>query len=410
MARHAPTWALSLLSAPYGLLGGVVFVTVPILLAGLHVSVAQQSTVLAVAASPTIWGLLLSPILDLRFSKRTYTVTLGLLSPALFFSAMLFLQHLGVLTVLLTLAMLTGFLYESAIAGWIAQISARDDYASVSGWYTIVYLGTAGTFGGLGVWLVRVLPLRAAAAVMAISMILPLLATVALPSASELSIVASRNCRTFFSTLLLGFRRKEFRLGLLVFVVPVCSFSFLFASVGDQFHASEHWVTVINGPLTSLMCAAGCLFGISVLRHISAVAAYATPGFIAALLTLSMIPAGKHLLLYSTGALLYSFLSGVTLTAFRVVLFETVGHNNPVGGTEASVLTAAANLPQRFLTAVNGFAFAHFGLNGMLADDSIWAIVSVVLLLIVLHPRIPLWRASRSSEAALDPEAGTLTS
>jgi hypothetical protein len=46
----------------------------------------------------------------------------------------------------------------------------------------------------------------------------------------------------------------------------------------------------------------------------------------------------------------------------------------------------------------------------MLADDSIWAIVSVVLLLIVLHPRIPLWRASRSSEAALDPEAGTLTS
>lgn len=45
------------------------------------------------------------------------------------------------------------------------------------------------------------------------------------------------------------------------------------------------------------------------------------------------------------------------------------------------MLTAAANIPQCFLTAMNGIAFAHFGLNGMLADDSEWPITSGVLLL-----------------------------
>ncbi len=385
MSRHSPTWALSLLSAPYGLLGGVAFVTVPILLTAMHVTVAQQATIIAIATSPTIWGLLLSPLLDLRFSKRAYTLALGVLSPAMFSAALLAMHHLVLLTIFLTAAMLLGFLYESAAAGWTAQVSTPADYGAVSGWYNIVYLGTTGGFGGLGVWLVRMLPLSAAAALLSLSMVLPLLAAIALPSAPSLNVGTNHVFRTFFHSLLIGFRRKDFRFGLLVFFLPLCSFSFLFPSVGAQFQTSERWVTAITGPLSSLVCAIGCLVGVWALRQVSAIMAYVVPGLLAALLTILLIPAPKTFLLYSAGSLLYSLLNGVSFTAFRVVLFKTIGHDNPVAGTEASVLTAAANIPQRFLTAMNGIAFTHFGLNGMLADDSAWPIASGVLLLLLMR-------------------------
>ena len=383
MSRHSPTWALSLLSAPYGLLGGVAFITVPILLTAIHVTVAQQATIIAIASSPTIWGLFLSALLDLRFSKRTYTVALGVLSPAMFFAALLAMHHLVLLTTFLTVAMLLGFLYESATAGWIAQISAPGDYGAVSGWYNIVYLGTTGGFGGLGVWLVRVLPLGVAATLLSLSMVLPLLAAIALPSVPAMNVGTNHAFQTFFHSLLAGFRRKDFRLGLLVFFLPLCSFSFLFPSVGEQFQTSERWVTAITGPLSSLVCAVGCLVRIWALKQGSAIMAYVVPGLFAALLTLLLMPAPKTFLFYSAGSLLYSLLNGVSFTAFRVVLFETIGHDNPVAGTEASVLTAAANIPQRFLTAMNGIAFAHFGLNGMLADDSAWPIASGILLIVL---------------------------
>jgi PAT family beta-lactamase induction signal transducer AmpG len=78
MRRQLPPWAMGLAIAPLGFYFGFVSTAMPILLSAKGVSVGKIAEVSAIGFSPTFWAFLLCPVLDVRFSKRTY---------ALFFAA-----------------------------------------------------------------------------------------------------------------------------------------------------------------------------------------------------------------------------------------------------------------------------------------------------------------------------------
>ena len=72
-SRHrVPVWLVGLTNLSYGLYGGVVAFAVPQLLADRHVPEATIAGLTAVAVSPGFWSFFLSPILDVRFSRRWY--------------------------------------------------------------------------------------------------------------------------------------------------------------------------------------------------------------------------------------------------------------------------------------------------------------------------------------------------
>jgi PAT family beta-lactamase induction signal transducer AmpG len=100
-----PLWILSLPVLPFGLMFGFTVVTLPQMLAAQGVPGGHIAEAVAVITSPTFWGFLLGPILDVRFRRRTYATVFALIAAlAVAFTS---LYHSNLL--LVEAAMLTGF-------------------------------------------------------------------------------------------------------------------------------------------------------------------------------------------------------------------------------------------------------------------------------------------------------------
>ena len=78
----------------------------------------------AIAFSPGFWAFLVSPILDVRFSRRWYATVLAVIASLSLVVAFLNLHHLGLLEVLLTAGFAAAYLYQSAIGGWLSAITS----------------------------------------------------------------------------------------------------------------------------------------------------------------------------------------------------------------------------------------------------------------------------------------------
>src|SRR5580700_1067617 len=114
-SRHrVPLWLMGLTNLSYGLYGGVVAFAVPQLLDARHVPESAIAGLTAVAISPGFWAFLLSPILDVHFSRRWYAVALAIIASLTLIVAFLNLDHLVVLEITLTIGFFAAYLYQSA--------------------------------------------------------------------------------------------------------------------------------------------------------------------------------------------------------------------------------------------------------------------------------------------------------
>ena len=67
---------MGLVNLPFSISGTVLLITVPQLLAARHVPEPMIASITAFALIPGFAAFVVSPILDVRFSRRTYTKTL----------------------------------------------------------------------------------------------------------------------------------------------------------------------------------------------------------------------------------------------------------------------------------------------------------------------------------------------
>ena len=68
--RIPPVWLMGLSNATLGFSTGLVFFALPQLMAAKHLPEPEIAAVTAVAMSPTFWAFVLSPTLDVRFSRN----------------------------------------------------------------------------------------------------------------------------------------------------------------------------------------------------------------------------------------------------------------------------------------------------------------------------------------------------
>jgi PAT family beta-lactamase induction signal transducer AmpG len=68
----APVWLMGLTNAGFGMYGGIIVISVPQLLNARHVPETTIAAMTAVMLSPGFWTFLVSPVLDVRFSRRWY--------------------------------------------------------------------------------------------------------------------------------------------------------------------------------------------------------------------------------------------------------------------------------------------------------------------------------------------------
>src|SRR6266849_2736532 len=77
-----PPWLIGMGTLTFGLVAGFVVTALPFLLSKAGVSVDRIATVSAVAMSPTFWAFLTTPIVDVGFTRRTYSFALAIASAA----------------------------------------------------------------------------------------------------------------------------------------------------------------------------------------------------------------------------------------------------------------------------------------------------------------------------------------
>src|ERR1700733_12316428 len=104
--RVPPVWLMGLSNSTVGLNAGIVFFVMPQLLAARHVPEARIAAITAAAMSSNFSTLLLVPMRDVRFSRRSYATFFAGLTSILIFIAVTNLHHLVVLEIALVLAVM----------------------------------------------------------------------------------------------------------------------------------------------------------------------------------------------------------------------------------------------------------------------------------------------------------------
>jgi PAT family beta-lactamase induction signal transducer AmpG len=87
---------------------------------------ATIAAMTAVMISSGFWAFLFSPVLDVRFSRRSYAAATAALAAALLVLALLNLDHLALVEGALLIGYFLANLYQSALGGWLASITAAE--------------------------------------------------------------------------------------------------------------------------------------------------------------------------------------------------------------------------------------------------------------------------------------------
>jgi len=161
---------------PFGLYGGVMLGTIPQLLAAQDVPQPDIALVTAIGLSPGFVSFVVSPILDVRLSRRTYAYVLGLATALLLFLALMSTAkaNLTVLTLLLFGGQFAVTLYSSAVGGWLGNLVHSEDEARLGAWFAIGNFGGYGATALVGILLVRALPFAIGAGILALMVLVPL--------------------------------------------------------------------------------------------------------------------------------------------------------------------------------------------------------------------------------------------
>ncbi len=387
MRRQLPPWAMGLAIAPLGFYFGFISTAMPILLSAKGVSVDEISQVSFVGFSPSFWAFLLCPILDVRFSKRTYALMFAAIAAICLGACTLLTGNIVAFEIVLTTGCTAAVMFGNAHGGWMPDVIRDHHYSQVGGTANIANLGAAGAFAALAVAVVRTMSAPAAAWLLAAMVMAPTIMLFFIPVPEQPTRGAAEVFRTFFADLYRVCKTKNCLLGLLCFLSPTACFALtnLFSSLGGDFHASEWWVTALNGPLVAAVCSLGCLAGIWICNRFPRRTVYVIAGFGGAAAALAMIWMPRTLVFFAIGVLGYNFFQGINYTAFTAFEFEIVGPGNPLASTQIALLTAASNAPISYMTRIDGHFYGKHGLDGMLAVDALSSLAVGTALLLVLR-------------------------
>jgi PAT family beta-lactamase induction signal transducer AmpG len=400
MRKQLPPWAMGLAVAPLGFYFGFISTAMPILLRSKGVSVDEISKISFLAFSPSFWAFTLCPILDVRFSKRTYALVFAAIAAVCLGASTLLTGNLTLFTIVLTIGCTATVMFGNAHGGWMPDVIQDQHYSQVGGTVNIANLGAAGAFAALAVAVVRACPAVLAAWLLGALVLAPTVMLFFIPLPTRPTRAAAEVFGNFFRDLYRVCKTRSCVLGLICFLSPTACFALtnVFSSLGSDFHASEGWVTVLNGPLVAVICSCGCLAGIWLCSRFLRRTIYVVAGFGGAAAALAMMCLPHTLEFFVGGVLAYNFFQGINYTAFSAFEYEIVGPGNPLAATQIALLTAASNAPISYMTRVDGHFYGNHGLAGMLAVDALSSIL-VGTLLLLLFRRVGLGRSKTPADA-----------
>jgi PAT family beta-lactamase induction signal transducer AmpG len=384
--RRVPLWLMGLTNCSYGLYAGIQIFALPQLLAARHVPEATIAAMSAVELSPGFWAFLLSPVLDVKFSRRWYACALALIAAGLLLVAMLNLNHIYFVEAAITLGFLSSYLYQSALGGWLSSISTHEEENSLSIWMTIGNAGGGAVMAVACGEIVSHFSVTTAAILLALIVVAPLIPFLFMPAPGPDRRLANESFGQFFSDLLALVKRREVLVALILFISPAGSFALtnFLAGLGGEYHASPRLLGLILGIGAGIAGIAGSFLFQPLSRLLALRPLYLTIGFVGSLFTLSLIALAHTPTAFTIALVGENLLQSCAITACTAITFDVIGRDNPLASTTFCFLGSMYGLPLSYMLYVDGVGYARHAAAGAFATDALCGILASLLLGVLL--------------------------
>ncbi|MBV8684012.1 MAG: MFS transporter [Caulobacteraceae bacterium] len=388
-APRLPIWVMGLAMAPFGLLGGVWAVTTPQLLASQHVPEPMIATVTALSGLPTSVGFLASPVLDVWISRRAWTLGLAVLTGLLLFAALLCHQSVLAIGAFLFLAWFSAILFAGVAGAWLSSLLPQEKRASLAAWSTVGNTGAGGLAVFIAMPLLRDLPFLAGAAVLGLAVMAPVLPLLLLEAPPPDARLSNEGLTAFLRDLRTLATRPHIVRLLILFLAPAAAFSLtnLLGGLGDQFRASERFVSTVGGAGVTVAGIIGSLLVPRLLKLTTPVRLYLLIGSVGALFTAGLLLAPHGPATFAVAMIGENAFQAAAFTASFAITFRSVGTDNPLAATQVSLLTGAGNGPITYMQILDGRAYGAAGIAGAFAFDSAVSLVACAIMALWLWRR-----------------------
>jgi MFS transporter, PAT family, beta-lactamase induction signal transducer AmpG len=391
--RFAPLWLMGLTNAVFGMYGGIMIISVPQLLSARHVPEGTIAAMTAVMISSGFWAFLFSPVLDVRFSRRFYAVATAALAAALLVLALLNLDRLAFVEAALLIGYFLANLYQSALGGWLASITAAEQQNRLSVWVTIGNIGGGGGMAVMTGELVRNLSPALAASLLGALIVLPTTVFLWMPAPGPDRRLARESFPQFFGEVASLLKRREVLTAILLFAAPAATFSLtnFLSGLGEDFHASSHFVGLVGGSGVLAAGIVGCFIFPLVEDLLPTRLLYLAIGAAGAIFTLGLILLPHTPATFAVALIGENVFQALAITASIAISFDTVGRANPLAATTYCLMISAFNIPITYMLFVDGWGYAWHGVAGGYAADGLLSLIASLLLGAFL-----MWRARRN--------------
>jgi PAT family beta-lactamase induction signal transducer AmpG len=385
-----PVWLLGMANLPFGIFGAVMLITVPQLLAARGVSEPQIAAVTAFALIPGFCAFVLSPVLDVRFSRRAYALFFALCMAICSFAALVDTTDLAMLRVLLFVGFIAGVLFNGALGGWLGSVIGDDSDSAMGAWFTVANIGGFGVMAVLAILLLRDLPAPLGAALLALFMLAPTIIFLFIPAPPSDRRLAAESYAAFGRDILALLRRKTVLRALLLFAMPTAAFALTnqLGGLGNVYGASENFVSLVAGFGVTIAGVIGSLAVPRIAKRFSPRLLYLLIGSTGAIFTLCLIALPRSPLIFAVAMIGENVFQSASFSTQFGIIFDSVGRNNPLAATQFAFLTAAGSFPIAYMQAIDGAAYASGGLAGSYLVDAGLSLGACMLLL----PLVISWR------------------
>lgn len=385
--RLPPIWLMGMTNATFGLMGGFDVVTVPEMLAAQGVPGGRIAAITAAILSPGFFVFAVSPMLDVRFSRRGYALFFAALTAVAVAFTATHTQPAGRLEAVMTFGYTAASLYQGAVGGWMGSLIDKEGDGPLGAWFAVSNTGAGGVMMLTAGEIIHKLPGFAAAAVLAAMVLSPTLIFLFLPAPGPDRRLAKESFGQFWGDVLALLKRREVVLALLLFTLPSASFALtnVLGGVGKDFSASERLVSLCAGVGSVLAGILGSLAIPPIAKRIPLRPLYLGIGIFGGLFTLSLLLLPHRPWTFALAITGENLLQAMAFAAGNAITFETIGPGNPLAATTFTVLLAASNLSIDYMGFVDGWGYNWHGIAGSFLMDAGLSILVCVLLLGVLR-------------------------
>ena len=374
MKHHpvVPVWLMGLTNATFGIYGGTLVVSVPQLLSALHVPETKIALVTATVVSPGFWTFIISPVLDVRFSRRWYATVTAAVAALLLAFALLNLEHLIILQASLVAGYFFANLYQSSLGGWLASITKEQDQGRLSAWVTIGNLCGGGVMAVVTTEVMHSLPRTLAAWLLGLIVMLPLAVFPWMPAPAPARRLARDSFPLFIADVLQLLRRYDVTLPILLLILPVATFSLtnFINGVGNDFRASTQFIGVAGGTGVIVGGMLGCFSFRFIKRALPLGFLYIGIGGLGSMFTLALTLLPRTPETFACALIGENIFQALAITCSVAIAFQTMGDHDPLASTIFCVMMSAFNIPIIYMLFVDAASYERYGVTGSFVVDS----------------------------------------